>query len=198
MAAKMLRDGMNILQVARFTGLHLAIVKRIKEDLPNNEVQKSAYKVEHREFKGLPISIEQRKGGVRGWYDPLTGRSGETKFRYPYGYIRGTEGEDRDHVDCFLGPNEQSDKVYVVEQVSPETSLYDEDKVMLGFDSEEQAKAAYLAHYDDHRFFGSIHYLDFADFLEALPKHGEGRKLLRENIVRKSLCGLEFLEELLS
>ena len=162
----------------------------------SREVQKSAYRVEHREFKGLPISIEQRKGGVRKWRDPLTGRSGETKFHYPYGYIRGTEGEDRDHVDCFLGPNEQSDKVYVVEQVSPETGLYDEDKVMLGFDSEEQAKAAYLAHYD--RFFGSIHYLDFSDFLEILPKHGEGRKLLREYFVRKSLCGLDFLEELLS
>ena len=87
--------------------------------------------------------------------------------------------------------------MYVVEQVSPETGLYDEDKVMLGFDSEEQAKAAYLAHYDDHRFFGSIHYLDFSDFLEALPKHGEGRKLLRNNFVSKSLCGLDFLEELL-
>ena len=128
----------------------------------------------------MPISIEQRKGGVRKWRDPLTGRSGETKFRYPYGYIRGTEGEDRDHVDCFLGPNEQSDKVYVVEQVSPTTGLYDEDKVMLGFNSEEQAKAAYLAHYDDHRFFGSIHYLDFSDFLEILPEHGQGRKLLRD------------------
>ena len=136
-----------------------------------------AYRVEHRRYKGLPISIEQRRGGVRKWYDPLTGRSGKTKFRYPYGYIRGTEGEDRDHLDVFLGPNEASEYVFIIHQKSPETDLFDEDKVMLGFDGPEQAIDAYLAHYDNPAYFGSWDYMDFAEFKAALPACGEGRKL---------------------
>ena len=66
-----------------------------------------------------------------------------------YGYIRGTEGVDGDHIDVFLA--EDMDKwdgkyVFVVDQYNPDGS-FDEHKVMLGFNSMEEARSAYLSNY---------------------------------------------------
>ncbi len=65
-------------------------------------------------------------------------------------------GKDKDHLDCYIGPNHEADTVYIVHQNDPVTGEYDEDKVMIGFDSEEEAKEAYLKQYDRPGFFGSI------------------------------------------
>ncbi|MFB9246517.1 hypothetical protein ACFFXZ_33190, partial [Massilia antarctica] len=64
-----------------------------------------------------------------------------------YGYIRGTVGADKDHVDAFIGPNPDSDKVFVVDQVHPESGKFDEHKVMFGFDSLDDARDGYDANY---------------------------------------------------
>ena len=105
-----------------------------------------------RRWRGLEISIEAKKGQYRPWRDE-NGREGKTLMRYDYGYIRGTEGVDRepgkkrpDHLDVYVGPYENARYVYVVHQVRPDTGEHDEDKVMLGFRSAREAKAAYLAH----------------------------------------------------
>ena len=65
-----------------------------------------------------------------------------------YGYIRGTKGVDGDHIDVFLGPDMNSDMVYVVDQVNTDGS-FDEHKVMIGFSSLEDARSAYLSNYED-------------------------------------------------
>lgn len=67
-----------------------------------------------------------------------------------YGYIRGTEGVDGDHIDVFLA--EDMDKwdgkhVFVVDQYNPD-GTFDEHKVMLGFNSMEEARSAYLSNYE--------------------------------------------------
>lgn len=67
-----------------------------------------------------------------------------------YGYIRGTEGVDGDHIDVFLA--EDMDKwdgkyVFVVDQYNPD-GTFDEHKVMLGFNSTEEARSAYLSNYE--------------------------------------------------
>ena len=49
-----------------------------------------------------------------------------------YGYIRGTQSVDGDHIDVFLGPDLKSPNIYVVDQVNPDGS-FDEHKVMYGF-----------------------------------------------------------------
>ncbi len=116
-------------------------------------------------FQGMEISIENRRGSIRQWHDPHTGRSGITRMKLPYGYIRLTEGADGDHVDCFVGPNRQAPFAYIVNQMkSPEFTEFDEQKVMLGFDSARQAKQAYLDHYDDRRFFGSMKTVPMKEF----------------------------------
>lgn len=73
-----------------------------------------------------------------------------------YGEFRKSLAVDGDKLDVFLGPKPKSPWVFVVHQVVPSTGDYDEDKVMLGFESHENAVKAYLAHYDDPRFLGSV------------------------------------------
>lgn len=123
-------------------------------------------------FQGLPVSIENRKGSVRKWYDPEADEHGTTKMEYPYGYVRGTLGLDGGEVDVFVGPNEESTRVFVVTQMTrPEFKEVDEQKVMLGFDSAEEAKAAYLRHFNDPRFFGSMKEFAIDEFKEKLNTH---------------------------
>jgi hypothetical protein len=117
------------------------------------------------EFRGLKISVETDKGEKRHWRDPHNGEKGFTKMKYPYGYIRMTKGVDGDHVDVYVGPNEQAEKVYIVhQQKTPNFDKYDEDKCMLGFESADAAKKAYLDHYNDDRFFGSMTVMPFEQF----------------------------------
>lgn len=117
------------------------------------------------EFRGLKISVETDKGEKRHWYDPHNEEKGTTTMKYPYGYIRRTEGIDGDHVDVYIGPNEDAKNVYVVhQQKAPNFDRYDEDKCMLGFNSADEAKKAYLDHYNDKRFFGSMTVMPFEQF----------------------------------
>ena len=112
---------------------------------------------------GMDISIENKKGSVRKGTDK-DGHSWETKMNFDYGYIRGTVGKDKDHLDVYLGPNEKSDKVFIVHQNDPVTDKYDEDKCMVGFNSAKEAKAAYLKQYDRPGFFCDMVEMNIDDF----------------------------------
>jgi inorganic pyrophosphatase len=122
-------------------------------------------------FQGFPISIENRKGSIRRWYDRHTATEGETKMVFPYGYIRLTEGTDGDHVDVFLGQDESAEKVYVVHQrKAPSFKEFDEDKCLLGFPSAKAAKAAYLQHFDRPDFFGGMSTFTVEEFRRKLQE----------------------------
>lgn len=133
-------------------------------------------------FQGLEISIENRKGGVRKGVDP-DGNEWRTKMKIPYGYIRRTEGADEDHIDCFVGPNKDSPTVYVVSIKDPKTDKYDEDKVMLGFDSKEEAEKAFRQHYDDpEKFLLDTRTMTMEDFKKKISsdfEKGKQTKLLK-------------------
>lgn len=106
------------------------------------------YKLGKSTMQGLPLSIENPVGSTRRGVDE-DGTPWETIMAHHYGYIRGTKGADKDHIDTFIGPNQASDKVFVIDQVSPATGKFDEHKVMLGFDTATEAQAAYKANYAD-------------------------------------------------
>lgn len=114
------------------------------------DAQKEAgnYKMGHVRIDGLDISIENPKGSERSGTD-ASGKKWSVKMAHAYGYIRGTVGKDKDHIDVFLGPEaDHSRYVYVVDQVDPKTGKFDEHKVMLGFKSEQAAKQGYLDNYE--------------------------------------------------
>lgn len=118
-------------------------------DTNPTEGQKEAgnYKKGHVRIDGYDITIEQPKGSVRRGTD-ADGKQWEQTMNNTYGYIRGTEGVDGDHIDIFLSDNPTEGNVYVVDQVNPDGS-FDEHKVMYGFQSADDARAAYLSNYEE-------------------------------------------------
>lgn len=155
---------------------------RINELFHGENVKKSltysGHKLQGRTtFQGMNISIENKKGSIRRGTDS-DGHKWAIKMHYDYGYIRGTEGADGDHVDCYLGGNEGAKKVYIIHQKIPGTDKYDEDKCMLGFDTLEEAKAAYLKQYDKPGFFGGVDTIAVEVFKEkVLLKKWHGKRL---------------------
>ena len=128
-----------------------AIVEAGKEtNTEPTDAQKEAgnYKKGHVKIDGFDVSIEQPKGSVRSGVD-ATGKAWSQKMNNTYGYIRGTEGVDGDHIDVFFSDNLDgwNGTVYVVDQVNKDGS-FDEHKVMYGFNSEEEARKAYLSNYE--------------------------------------------------
>ena len=127
------------------------------------------------DFQGMKISIETDKGQLRHWYDVGAQKEGTTKMKYPYGYIRRTDGDDGEHVDVYVGPSHDESKVYVIRQnKAPNFDKYDEEKVMIGFQSEKDAKQAYLIHYNSPKFFESMRTMDIGDFKEEYIKKALG------------------------
>lgn len=123
--------------------------EELKVDTNPTEAQKEAgnYKKGHIKINGFDVTIEQPAGSVRSGKD-ANGKEWSVTMNNTYGYIRGTEGVDGDHIDVFLGPDMNSDMVYVVDQVNTDGS-FDEHKVMMGFPSLEDARSAYLSNYED-------------------------------------------------
>ena len=141
------------------------------------KAKEAAYKLDAQmEFQGLPLDIEHTAGSVRRGKDK-DGHDWTTIFRYAYGYIRGTKGADGEGLDVFVGPNPNAEKAYVVHQKKPETGKFDEDKVMLGFDSTEEAKGAYLDHYDNPKFFGDMVEIPMERLHELVEKKGKLAKI---------------------
>ena len=115
------------------------------------EAQKKAgnYKKGHVQVGTFDITIEQPEGSIRRGTD-ADGKQWESKMHNTYGYFRGTEGVDGDHIDVFLSNDIDGwngRKVFVVDQYNPD-GTFDEHKVMLGFNDMDEAKSDYLANYE--------------------------------------------------
>ena len=118
---------------------------------------------------GLNLVIENPRGTIRKGMD-MDGKEWAVKMPHHYGYVKGYEGADGDEVDCFVGPNLRSKDVFVISQKDA-NGEFDEYKCMMGFDSEEEAKAAYDSSFTRNwDGFDSIKRLsmdDFKNWLEA-------------------------------
>ena len=151
------------------------------------EKQKEAgnYKMGHIRIKGMPISIENPKGSYRT-YKEEDGTEGKIKMKNHYGYFTNTtaQGKDRDAVDVFIGPNvEDFDYVYVIDQ-NNDKGEFDESKVMLGFNSKEHAKNAYLSNYSsDWDGFRSITKVSIRTFKKWLYRNHKQNKPFSEYYV---------------
>lgn len=109
------------------------------------------YKVGKITISGLSISIENPKGSTRSGVD-ADGNEWSNVMQHHYGYINGSHGADGDHVDVFVKPNTSENfngNVYVVDQKDPLTGKFDEHKAIIGASSESDAKAIYLANYEE-------------------------------------------------
>jgi hypothetical protein len=141
--------------------------------------------VKHITYRGLPISVENISGDYRIYFS--RGGKYKKKMFAHYGFIPKTEGNDGEDVDVYLKPgaNKNAD-VYIVHQMKNKDGIrsFDEDKVMLGFDSLYEARSTYLQHMPE-KYFGGIKKMSFDEFtseyLAPLRKEAE-------EIIKKAFC----------
>ena len=155
------------------------------------EGQKEAgnYKKERVKVGPFDVVIEQPRGSVRSGVD-ANGKAWETTMQNTYGYFGGTKGVDGDAIDVFLGNDLDGwdgTTVFVVDQYNPDGS-FDEHKVMLGFNSQEEAEAAYFANYEadwakTHRT--EVTAVPLADFTEWVKSSKRKTKAFAEYKVAK-------------
>lgn len=121
---------------------------REQVDTNPSDAQKEAgnYKKGHIKLDGYDITIENPKGSERSGTD-ADGNKWSITMNNDYGYIRGTESIDGDHIDIFLSDNPAEGNVYVIDQLNTTTGEFDEHKVMYGFSSMDEATQAYLSNY---------------------------------------------------
>lgn len=115
-----------------------------------SEAQKEAgnYAKDHVCVHGLDITIENAKGHHRRG----VGRDGKpwsVKMPAHYGYIKGTVGKDKDHVDVYLGPHLKAPNVWVLDQMNAESKQFDEHKTFVGFASKDQVVETYRKAFSD-------------------------------------------------
>lgn len=111
-------------------------------DLEPSEAEKAAGNARKGSFwlGGWQVTIENPLGSVRrgdGW---------ERTMSAHYGYIRRTKSSDGEHVDVFIGPDPESQVVYVVDQLTA-GGRFDEVKVLIGFHDRNTALECYRSHY---------------------------------------------------
>jgi phage-related protein (TIGR01555 family) len=88
---------------------------------------------------GLPIVIECKQGEKRWENGP--------DWPSDYGYIASAIGTDGDELDCFIGADYTSDKVFIVNH-NDEDGDFEELKVMLGFNSVDEVLDVYEKGYN--------------------------------------------------
>jgi len=157
---------------------------------PQNEIPEPSqaqlkagnYKKAHINLHGLDISIENPKGSVRKGIDK-NGKPWKNEMTSHYGYIRRTVGGENEQLDVFVGPKPESEKVYVVKQINPDTNKFDENKVLMGYENEKKARIGYLSNYKKGwKGLGSIQEFSINEFKDWL-KNGDQTKPAEKNNV---------------
>lgn len=121
----------------------------IVESEPSDaQINAGNYQKLHVKVHGLDISVENPKGSIRR-SKPDSPVKWEVEMPAHYGDIKRTTGADGDNLDVYVGDNLDSGRVFIVDQIDPETGKFDEHKALLGFNSQEEAVAAYDAGFSD-------------------------------------------------
>lgn len=145
-------------------------------DLPEpTQAQKDAgnYKVGRIKVGGLNISVENPDQSTRKGID-RDGKAWESTMNGHYGYVKGVvaRAPDKEHVDVNVKPNTTEDyagDVFIINQNEPTTGKFDEPKAYIGYDSKEEAEAAYRSNYaDDWQGLDSIAQVPMTKFKEML------------------------------
>lgn len=105
------------------------------------QIEADNYKKTPVNYDGLDIKIETAAGQKRKPEWPA--------LKHHYGDIKRTESADGDAVDVFINKdNERTDTpVFIINQTD-KAGKWDEHKILLGFESEAEARQGYLDNYD--------------------------------------------------
>jgi hypothetical protein len=163
-------------------GLPAGAIPMLRQPAPGEptpaQVEAGNYPKRRVTWNGLAIRIENEAGTIR------YGKGWQTRMLYPYGYIERSESADGDEVDVYLGPAlDYAPTVFVVVQMRyGRWDEVDENKCMLGFMSEDDARTAYLKHYDDPRFLGGIIEMPVDEFVRKAKDTRERPGLIKAHV----------------
>lgn len=161
-----------------------AAATSIQNDLPEPtqaQIEAGNYKKGHIKVHGLDIAVENPRGSERRGTDPDGNEWAHTMSDH-YGYIKRTVGADQENIDTYVGQNHDSDKVYVVDQIDQGTGGFDEHKVMLGFDSQEEAVAAYQSNFDKGWKVGAVNEMTRDQFKDWLKNSDTTKPVATKNL----------------
>lgn len=127
------------------------------------QIEAGNYKKGRVRVQGLDISIENPRGSERSGISQ-DGTPWRRTMSDHYGYIKRTTGADGEQVDVYVGPQEDSDQVFVVDQINQQDGSFDEHKAMLGYPDQESAVAAYRSNFDEGWQVGPVTAMPMAEF----------------------------------
>ncbi len=133
------------------------------------------------EVSGVPVWIEWKAGEKREYKD----KKGVIKYsklmKHHYGYIPETKDADGEEIDVYLGDNKNSKQSWVIKQLKADGKTFDENKVMMGFGSKEEAKASYDHHMGDAKErFGGIKEVPVSALKALFGENGDGKEKAAE------------------
>lgn len=154
-----------------------AAATSIQNDLPEPtqaQIEAGNYKKGHIKVHGLDIAVENPRGSERRGTDP-DGKEWAHTMSDHYGYLKRTVGADNENIDTYVGRNPESEQIFVVDQIDQKTGRFDEHKVMMGFNSQEEAIQAYSSNFDDGWKVGPVRAMNKDEFKSWL-KDGDTKK----------------------
>lgn len=127
-----------------------AAARMAKQPKSAAHAESGNYAKGHLVLHGLPVAIENARGSLRKGIG-RGGKPWQTRMPAHYGYFKRSNGADGDEVDCYIGPDPHSRRVFVVDQHDAQTGKFDEHKCMLGFSGPGAARACYLSGFSDRK-----------------------------------------------
>ena len=129
----------------------------------------------HLTFKGFDIGLEYLEGDIRRGTAP-NGFKWEREVVGNYGRFKDLmDSADGESMDVWLGDDETSDHVYIVNQLK-EDGQFDEHKILLGFPTAHAALIGYLSNMpDDWTRFDPLKTLSLAEF-RRWAQTGDGQR----------------------
>ena len=121
------------------------------EDPSQQQLEANDYKTAKVNIAGMNIAIENPIDSVRKGVDDQ-GQAWQTTMTAHYGYFEDTLGADGDELDVFIAadvPHDYDGKVFIINQLDANGN-FDEHKVILGVNSNNEAQHLYQAHYDEN------------------------------------------------
>ena len=133
------------------------------------------------QIHGMTVKIENPKDTTRRGYDKDGKQTWSRVMQADYGYFKGTKAADGDAVDCFIGPNPDSELVVAIDQYRGDA--FDETKFVLGTDSQDAGEKLYLAHYPKGWRLGPVSTTTVQQLKEWL-KNGKHKQSFKGQLVK--------------
>lgn len=129
---------------------------------------------------GLNIAIENPPDSIRRGTSK-DGKKWENRMPCAYGYFVGTEAVDGDAVDCFIGPDPESEFVLAIDQ--QDGRKFDETKFVLGCKTRAEAEKLYLSCYHKGWTLGPVSTTTTSQ-LKTWLKEGDTKKPFSGQLVK--------------